>query len=173
MRHDRLTVRRSVVCAAVVAGLAAILVGCTGTAGSTHSAASHTSPSSVHSPVHGSCPASPIVSTSAGPEVRGTGHGASLFGLIMVTTPLPIRAGEDVKIVWRMTGQGSLRLGVTSPTGRAVHPTWGPELHSGSNYDRPGEEWGAGYRFAQPGCWRLETVRTRGSADVWLRVAAG
>ena len=156
------TVRR--VTAAVA--LAAVLAGCTGTAGSTHPAAARSSAQA--SP--GSCPASPIVMTAAGPEVHGAGHGASLFGLIMVTRPLPIRAGEDVKIVWRMTGQGSLRLGVVSPGGATARPTWGPELHSGSSYERPGEEWGAGYRFAQPGCWRLETARSRGSAQVWLRV---
>ena len=43
---------------------------------------------------HRSCPASPIAMTAAGPEVHGAGRGASLFRLIMVTRPLPIRDSE-------------------------------------------------------------------------------
>jgi len=79
---------------------------------------------------------------------------------------------EDVKIVWRITGRGALRLTTTGPDGREHPLTWGPALHSGSNYNRPGDEWGAGYRFARPGCWTLEAQRGRASARVWLDIAA-
>lgn len=84
----------------------------------------------------------------------------------------PVRTGEDVKIVWRVTGSGPLRLPATGPDRRAHPLVWGPESHGGSSYDRPGEEWGAGYRFTRPGCWRLRAVRGGATADVWLRVAA-
>jgi hypothetical protein len=108
------------------------------------------------------------------PEVRGTGHGAQLWGLIMGTPHEPplIRAGDDVKIVWRMTGTGDIGLSVTGPGGRRGRLSWGPELHGGSSYHRPGDEWGAGYHFDRPGCWQLHATRTTATADVWISVAA-
>jgi hypothetical protein len=116
-------------------------------------------------------PASPIRSDpSLGPEVEGTGHQATLYGLIMVTSAMPVRVGEDVKIVWRMTGSGPLQLSATNPLGKVVPLTWGPEPHGGSDFARPGDECGAGYAFAVPGCWDLHAQRTTGSADVWLSV---
>jgi hypothetical protein len=117
-------------------------------------------------------PASPITTTpSLGPEVHGSGDNATLYGLIMAQKPMPVRADEDVKIVWRMTGSGPLQLSTVSPAGTAVALRWGPEAHGGSNYDRPGDEWGAGYLFTTAGCWHLHAQRTTGSADVWLEVA--
>lgn len=104
--------------------------------------------------------------------MQGTGHGATLYGLIMITKPMPVRADEDVKIVWRMTGSGPLQLSVRSPQGATVPLQWGPELHGSSNYHRPGGEWGSGFRFSTPGCWHLHAQRSRGSADVWLDVHA-
>jgi hypothetical protein len=112
-------------------------------------------------------PASPI---ATGPEIQGTGKGATLYGLIMTTSPAPIKTAEQVKIVWRMTGSGPLHLTAFSPQGTAVPLQWGPEAHSGSNFDRPGREWGAGYLFNRAGCWRLHAQRTAGSADVWIDV---
>jgi hypothetical protein len=49
---------------------------------------------------------------------------------------------------------------------------WGPDLHTGSDYTRPGDEWGAGYRFSEPGCWTLRARRGVASANVWLKVEA-
>jgi hypothetical protein len=94
-----------------------------------------------------------------------------MWGLIMATRPLPLRSREDVKIVWRITGTGGLYLNAIDPHGRRHKLQWGPDLHSGSNYQRPGQEWGAGYRFTEPGCWRLHARRGTASADVWLRIA--
>jgi hypothetical protein len=112
-------------------------------------------------------PASPI---TAGPEVQGDGTGATLYGLIMTASPVPIKTDEQVKIVWRMTGSGPLQLSIISPQGKPMPLQWGPEAHGSSNYDRPGSEWGAGYLFTEPGCWHLHAQRTVGAADVWLRV---
>jgi hypothetical protein len=75
-----------------------------------------------------------------------------------------------VKIVWRMTGSGPLKLAAYDPHGRHIALAWGPEAHGGSNYQRPGEEWGTGYRFRRPGCYHLTARRVEGSADVWLQV---
>ncbi|MFB9840476.1 hypothetical protein, partial [Actinoallomurus acaciae] len=54
--------------------------------------------------------------------------------------------------------------------GRSRRLAWGPEAHGGSSYQRPGDEWGAGYRFDRPGCWDLHAVRGTATADVWIEV---
>lgn len=71
-----------------------------------------------------------------------------------------------------MTGAGGLTLAVTKPDGTPGAPEWGPEPHSGSNYNRPGDEWGAAYKLDQPGCWTLHAARGDSRADVWLNVTA-
>jgi hypothetical protein len=147
------------------------LVGCSGGGGTRPSSAPPRT-TSTPTPAPAGCTDDSIANTGMGPELRGSGDGVTLYGLVMVTKPLPVRVGEDVKIVWRMTGAGPLTLSATGPRGVAGTLQWGPEPHGGSNYDRPGEEWGAGYRFTTPGCWRLHAERTRGSADAWLMVRA-
>jgi hypothetical protein len=116
---------------------------------------------------------SPHAAGTAGAEVRGTGHGARLWGLLMRPYRKPlIRAGDQVKIAWRMTGTGPLRLTATAPDGRPRPLVQGPERHATSSYHRPGDEWGARYRFDRAGCWHLHATRTRSTADVWLTVTA-
>jgi hypothetical protein len=68
---------------------------------------------------------------------------------------------------------------VTGPAASCSRPSpisvgsQGPEITGrGSNYHRPGDEWGSGYRFLRPGCYRLTARRTVGSAEAWLRVRA-
>ena len=116
-------------------------------------------------------PASPITRwQSFLPQVEGTGHGATLWGLLMFPHPLPARVGDQEKIVWRMTGTGLLTLAAISPDGRHHRLAWGPDAHQGSNWDKPGEEWGAGYVFTTPGCWDLRAVRGDATAEGWIRV---
>jgi hypothetical protein len=104
------------------------------------------------------------------PEVIGRGTGARLWGAIMAPR-FPLVASSDVvKIVWRMTGRGPLKLFAYDARGQSVPLAWGPDAHGTSNYARPGNEWGAGYRFRHSGCYRLAAQRTQGSAEVWLRV---
>lgn len=165
MRHST---RTTFVCC--VLSLVLPLSACTGSGKSKPSTETRTgvTKSAVESLGAAGChPASPIV---PGPEVRGTGRGATLYGLIETTSTLPIGSAEPVKIVWRMTGSGPLHLSAINPQGRAEPLRWGPELHGSSSYDRPGDEWGAGYIFSSAGCWRLHAQRTHGSADVWLKV---
>ena len=45
----------------------------------------------------------------------------------------------------------------------------GRDFRTDSNWDKPGDEWGAGYVFTAPG-WDLRVIRGRATADVWLRV---
>jgi hypothetical protein len=115
---------------------------------------------------------SKLAVTGYGPEVSARGQDAQLHGLVFARG-LPLRASEkDLKIVWRMTGSGPLTLAAYDARGRKVALAWGPEEHGGSTYHRPGDEWGSGYRFAAPGCYRLTARRTVGRAEVWLRIRA-
>ncbi|HYJ70084.1 MAG TPA: hypothetical protein VEX15_20710 [Nocardioidaceae bacterium] len=46
----------------------------------------------------------------------------------------------------------------------------GPEAHIDSSWKRPGDEWGTGIRFADPGCWQVTVRRDRGAGSVWFTV---
>ena len=172
--------------AAVLAVLLAA-AGCTASghsapaASSGHSAPAASGPAPVSShpassaPVLGEAgchPSSPLTASSigVGPQVQGTGHGAQLWGLLMFAHLGPPRVGDQEKIVWRMTGSGPLTLTAVSPGGMRHRPVWGPEAHGGSNWNKPGQEWGAGYVFTTPGCWDLHASRGSAYADVWIRV---
>src|SRR5260370_426041 len=71
-----------------------------------------------------------------------------------------------------MTGRGVPQMVAFGPDGTRHQLAWGPAFHLGSNWDKPGDEWGAGYVFTVPGCWDLRAVRGQARADVWLLVAA-
>ena len=76
-------------------------------------------------------------------------------------------AGKEVKIVFAMTTYHQPFRAV-GPDGATVMPVWGPEGHSGSSWDRqPGIEWGAGFVFSTPGCWR---IRAGSVGDLWFLV---
>jgi hypothetical protein len=102
------------------------------------------------------------------PEMQGIGRGATLFGLFFSPEAT---AGQQIKVVWRMTGNGDLSMTATGPGGKTLRPVWGPEAHSASTYLRPGDEWGTGWTFPAKGCWTIEATRTTGSAKIVLRVA--
>lgn len=129
------------------------------------------SPAAIGQP--GCKPPSPINRGAGFPEVEGTSSQVQLWGLIMAAGPdNPVRVNEEVKIVWRITGSGQLRLTAVAPGG-GTHPLqWGPDEHLSSSYRRPGAEWGAGYLFTQPGCWDLHAIRGKATADVWLNIAS-
>ncbi len=116
------------------------------------------------------CDQTPI-RTSGFPEVQGIGRDATIYGLLFTSHPGPVRAGEELKIVWRMTGEGDLSVSYFAPDGRPGVLTFGPEAHSGSSYQRPGDEWGTGFSFDAAGCWRIHLERSVGSGDVWLAIA--
>jgi hypothetical protein len=94
-----------------------------------------------------------------------------MWGLIMADGPdNPLRINEQVKIIWRITGSGALDLLNIGPDGTAHPLQWGPVEHLSSSYTRPGDEWGAGYLFTQPGCWTLRATRGTASSSVWLEI---
>jgi hypothetical protein len=155
-----------------------LLAGCTGAqAGHALPSTPTTSPSSAKPTSVGELGSaacrrpSPINRTAGFPEVEGTSDQVQMWGLIMADGPdNPLRVNEQVKIVWRITGSGALRLDSVDPDGRTHPLQWGPDSHLSSTYTRPGDEWGAGYLFNQPGCWTLRAVRGTASANVWLEI---
>ena len=104
----------------------------------------------------------------AGIEVQGTASQAQLWALIL-GGDWPIQQGNDFKLVIRMTGQGPLQLTAITPQ----HQTLAVPMdeHGGSNWDRPGEEWGYPWAFTQTGCWQLHATRGNASGDIWLPIA--
>ena len=110
-----------------------------GTGGDTHLAAGL-----ARAPRPPGChPPSPTDASGAGfREVQGTGRGVTLWGLLFFARA---QVGKQEKIAWRMTGSGPIiRLTAIGPGGRRHRLAWGPEPHGGSNWNRPGQEWGAG-----------------------------
>jgi len=105
-----------------------------------------------------------------GPEVQGTGVNAELWAFLMSTSGIPPQAKTDVKIVWRMTGDGNFNILALGPHGVKVLPTKGPTAHAGSNWDRPGDEWGSVFNVPVAGCWDLHATRGNAFGDVWLKV---
>jgi hypothetical protein len=164
--------RRGLVVAVVVTAMAAP-VGCSGASGDRPIAdplATTTAPSSS---VDRCDVATPIdADNPRGPEVAGDATDATLYGLLFTEGPLPIHVGEEVKIVWRMTGQGDVSIRFVDPAGRDRPLVFGPEPHGGSNYDRPGDEWGSGFLFDRVGCWQIHLERQVGVGDVWIDVVA-
>jgi hypothetical protein len=166
--------------ALLLVGVVSIATACTTSAVAPHPARSATehrvtpepAPSGHTLGAPGCRPASPVtIFNSFLPQVQGTGHGATLWGLLMFPHPLPARVGDQEKIVWRMTGTASpLTLAAIAPDGKHHPLLWGPAFHTSSNFDKPGDEWGAGYVFTEPGCWDLRAVRGGATADVWLTV---
>jgi hypothetical protein len=96
----------------------------------------------------------------------------TLYGLLFGER-VPPRTGDEVKIVWRMTGKGPLKVRLTAPNGKQKPLTFGPVAHGlGSSYQRPGEEWGTGFRFNASGCWHIRLIRSNNVGNVWLDVRA-
>ncbi len=104
------------------------------------------------------------------PEIQGTMKSdGEMWALLFFDKA---QAKQDEKIVWRITGTGmQLDAQAKHEDGTIIHPSWGPEYHGGSNWERPGEEWGTGFNFPKPGCWTL-TI-TRGTTIGEIRLAVG
>jgi hypothetical protein len=56
------------------------------------------------------------------------------------------------------------------PDGSAGELAFGPEPPGGSNVEAPGAEWGTGFRFDVPGCWRIELSRDDVTAQLAIPV---
>jgi len=130
----------------------------------------------------GCAPASPADSSSQGfREVFGTAVGDEVLWALPflpkgTTWAQPDAAvfdglvGKEMKIVFAMTaGRTSHRTPfiAVGPDGETVEPVW-RRGHTGPTWvGIPGHQWGAGFVFTRPGCWRIR-VGPRG--DLWMFV---
>jgi hypothetical protein len=138
-----------------------------------------TSPPSGFGPLGatGCAPPSP----RSGVEVFGTTTGGRFWALFGFnpggvtwhgdqTAALDGLVGKEIKIVFKLTaGQPSTFYGV-APDGSRTKPVWGPTPHGSSSWRRHGAEWGAGFVFAGPGCWRIHAARGAAGGDLFLDV---
>ena len=63
-------------------------------------------------------------------EIHGTSANGQLWGLALGPGRVPPRAGDELKIVWRMTGTGPLHVVFTAPDGSHEPLVFGPEAHA-------------------------------------------
>lgn len=94
------------------------------------------------------------------PELQGQAKGGQVTALVF--HPLPLKAMQESKIVWRVTGHGQLHLTGSNETGDAPRIS-GPERHLGG-------DWGTFIIFPSPGCWRIHVQQDDLSGDVFLPV---
>lgn len=114
--------------------------------------------------------ASPIyLSSQYGRVVRASSKDFEVVGLLFLAR-YRIIAGDSVKIVWRITGSGPLGISVVGPSGMQAEELFPLEPHGGSSFDVPGDEWGSGYAFGSPGCWRMTLARGGASTSVTIGV---
>jgi hypothetical protein len=100
----------------------------------------------------------------SGTRVPSTG--GSIWGLALGAVPPAV--GDELKIVWRVTGRGPLRVTFTDPAGARRPLVFGPELHTASTFEHPGQEWGTGFRFDRGGCFTIRLARIGTHATVRL-----
>ena len=101
---------------------------------------------------------------------QGAGRGVEMWTLLFPTAP-ELVASRELKIVFRLTGDQDVTLTADGPGAKVILPVWGPQWHSGSNFDHPGAEFGAGFAFPAAGCWRIRVVNESGVGELVLRVA--
>ncbi len=103
------------------------------------------------------------------PEVQGTMKSpGELWALLFFDKA---QANHEAKIVWRITGTGKqFDIFARHEDGTVIHPIWGPEYHGGSNWERPGDEWGTGFNFPKPGCWTLTVTLGATVGEIRLEV---
>jgi hypothetical protein len=127
-------------------------------------------PTPAPAPLAATCPASATLPPEAGlAQRRGVGSSAELNALFFQDVN-GIRVDTEAKIVWRMTGSGTLGIEATGPGGQRIRPIWGPEVHDGSSWEQPGDEWGTGWKFPTAGCWKFTARRAVGSGYLVVRV---
>jgi hypothetical protein len=85
---------------------------------------------------------------------------------------VPFSIQQEVKIVWRMTGNDDLQVTGLGPGRTRISAKW-ITYHTSSNWNRPGAEWGTGFVFPQAGCWDLHATRGSSAGDVWVLVGQG
>lgn len=108
------------------------------------------------------------------PEVDGgmqaTDSGGQVW-VLPVGGDFPPIVGQEVKLVFRITGTGEFSVVAVDPSGTAHKPINGPDRHITSNFDRPGEEWGAVFQPDTAGCWQFQARRGDVSGSLAVSVS--
>jgi hypothetical protein len=74
--------------------------------------------------------------------------------------------GREIKIVFAMTSVAAPFVAV-GPGGESIEPVW-RRGHLGPTWvGIPGHQWGAGFVFPRPGCWR---IRAGPRGDLWFLI---
>jgi hypothetical protein len=116
------------------------------------------------------CPVTPLIFSSGWAEMHPDTFGNGDVWALLLTSP-PLAAGHDENIVWRATGSGTFQVVALDASGERLSPKSGPDLHIGSKWHRPGDEWGTVFNFPHPGCWQVHATRGADlTADLWLAV---
>lgn len=103
-----------------------------------------------------------------GHEVRAISTAMKTWALLY--EPPPWKPGQEVKVVWRSTGTGEFSVVAVGPQAQQVPPVSGPTEHFGSNWNRPGEEWGTFFRLDEPGLWLLRVQHGPATASLPVEV---
>lgn len=99
-------------------------------------------------------------------DVQASSESMEVWALVFTrerfapSEPVFVPKDQEIKIVWRSTGEGDVSFQAEGPDGAVVTPIWGPDGPRGSNWNtHPGEEWGTGWVFPESGCWSIELER--------------
>jgi hypothetical protein len=109
----------------------------------------------------GCAPPSPANAVTG--EILGTN------GLWALVGTLDVVAGRQTKIILKLGGSGDPTFVALAPDRTRVMPDE-MQPHAASTWLRPGDEWGSGWTFPQPGCWDLHAERGGVASDLWLVV---
>ncbi len=120
------------------------------------------------------CPVTPQAPSTLGmPEMHADSVGNGDVWALLLSGPKP-SVNSSALIIWRATGSGAFQVVASGPDDARLLPVNGPDPHpGGSNWQRPGDEWGTNFIFPTQGCWQLQVTRgTDLIASVWLSVGA-
>lgn len=91
--------------------------------------------------------------------------------------PVMIVVEGATKIRWRIPDDGDPLsepaepvIDAVGPGGLVIGPVDDPFFHSGSDWDRPGDEWGTGWEFPVPGCWTIRVESGGATAEISIDV---
>lgn len=100
-------------------------------------------------------------------EVQATTIGGEIWALPIGN----FKANTEAKIIWKVAlGAGDFQVVALGPHGIHATSLFEPELHLGSNWKRPGTEWGTGFSFPIAGCYDFHVISGKVSGDMWLVV---
>ena len=113
-------------------------------------------------------------------DVQATSSDIEVWALFFATyeglapgEPVFVPEGQEIKTVWRATGEGDVSFQALGPAGASTTSIWGPEGPRSSNWGaHPGEEWGTGWVFPEAGCWSMELRRGDSVAYIDVDVRA-